>query len=843
MRLTIKSKLAAGFGILLVVFAVFGLVVLRNMADVQAQFSYVIERDTPAIAKANQLYRLVVDMETGQRGFCITQKEEFLEPYNTACDEFSELFGSVKESVSHDPNQVKTLDRIYDLVEQWQQEAARPEIAMARKVAAHRETNEPLVSLTDVSALLEAGTGKALLDKIRAEFAGFINEEEQHAAQRYATSSRTTLSTRRMTVLVVLFLVVFGSTVAALSIHVIIRSVNRLLKGTEIIGGGNLEHRIEIKSRDEIGQLAVAFNRMMDDIEHETAQREQAEEDLTEMNRHLQKQTIHAEDMAARAEVANKAKSQFLANMSHEIRTPMNSIIGFSELLAEEDLTEDQKDNVNIIRESAKELLNLIDDILDYSKIEAGQLATSIIDCSLGKLLNSLESMMRPEAIKKSLDFRIITGDDLPARMQSDPHRLQQCLINLVGNALKFTDRGHVYLKVSLHGDKNEHFIHFDVEDTGIGIPKDRQQAIFESFTQADGSMTRKYGGTGLGLTVTKQLTELLGGRIALTSEAGKGSVFSLVIPTGMNSSNVPLLNRSKLLDQNPEQAHKAETTMFSGKVLVVEDVEGNQKLMKILLTRMGLEVAVAEDGNQALQKALPHVFDVIFMDMQMPYMNGYEVARALRQQGDNTPIIALTANAMKGDDQKCLQAGCDCYLAKPVDRRELLRILARYLPGRQSDTSKTIDSAPAQAHEPKHLGSKHMSCPTSSSKQDKVDVSEIINWDQLIERLGDEEIIREVMPTYLKDVQEHFDRLSEAVETGDCAAIALRAHAIKGVGRNLGVERVLDVAGQMECAGRANDIEASTLLFRGLKPEIEKVLTALSDVVSEGNEQRSAAQ
>jgi len=400
-------------------------------------------------------------------------------------------------------------------------------------------------------------------------------------------------------------------------------------------------------------------------------------------------------------------------------------------------------------------------------------------------------------------------------------------------------------VKIPMNGyeDKNEHFIHFDTEDTGIGIPKDRQQAIFESFTQADGGTTRKYGGTGLGLTITKQLTEFLGGRIVLSSEAGKGSVFSLVIPTGTDSTDWPLLDRSNRLDQNLEQAHKAEATLFSGKVLVVEDVEGNQKLMKILLTRMGLEVTVAEDGNQALQKALSQSFDLILMDMQIPYMSGYEVTRALRQQGNNTPVIALTANAMKGDDQKCLQAGCDGYLAKPVDRRELLRILAKYLPGRQNDMSKAIDSAPAQTHEPKPLGSKHMSCPIPSSEQNKVDISEIINWDQLIERLGDEEIIREVMPAYFKDVQEHFDRLSEAVENGDCAVIASHAHAIKGVGRNLGVEPVLDIAGQMECAGRADDIEASTLLFKDLKTEIEKVLMALSHVVSQGNEQRSAAQ
>jgi len=248
-----------------------------------------------------------------------------------------------------------------------------------------------------------------------------------------------------------------------------------------------------------------------------------------------------AEFLVQEAQIAVRAKSRFLANMSHEIRTPMNAIVGFSNLLAEEDLTEGQREDVDIVRESAQSLLNLIDDILDFSRIEAGQLAVEIVDCSLGKLLSLLESTMRPQAIKKSLDFRVVQGRDLPVHIKSDPHRLQQCLINLVNNALKFTDQGHVHVKVSVYEAKGKHLMRFDVEDTGIGIPKHRQAAVFESFTQADGSATREYGGTGLGLTVTKQLTELLGGELSLTSEAGKGSVFSLVIPIHSSHCQIPV--------------------------------------------------------------------------------------------------------------------------------------------------------------------------------------------------------------------------------------------------------------------------------------------------------------
>jgi signal transduction histidine kinase/ActR/RegA family two-component response regulator len=417
----------------------------------------------------------------------------------------------------------------------------------------------------------------------------------------------------------------------------------------------------------------------------------QVKEEVEDINDQLLESTATANDMAAQAEWANGAKSQFLANMSHEIRTPMNAIVGFSGLLAEEDLTDQQNEDVNIIRESAENLLNLINDILDFSKVEAGQLAVEIIDCSLGKLLNSLEAMMKPQAMQKSLDFRIVEDHGLPAHIKSDPHRLQQCLINLVNNALKFTDQGHVHVRVSVREDNGQHFIRFDVEDTGIGIPENRLEAVFESFTQADGSTTRKYGGTGLGLTVTRQLADLLGGELSLTSEEGKGSVFSVIIPAGVDITGQAPLDRHNKTGQGAEEPGRMDTAVFSGKVLVAEDVKTNQVLMEMMLTKMGLEITIVEDGKQALEKALSQSYDLILMDMQMPHMNGYEAASALKEQGNRTPVVALTADAMKGDDQKCLAAGCDDYLAKPIDHRELTRIIGKYLPAGQEATHKTL--------------------------------------------------------------------------------------------------------------------------------------------------------
>lgn len=246
-----------------------------------------------------------------------------------------------------------------------------------------------------------------------------------------------------------------------------------------------------------------------------------------------------------RHEIELEAKNRFLANMSHEIRTPMNAIIGFSDLLTLEELTEDQLDYVNTISNSGKHLLSLINDILDFSKIEAGRMKVERIECSLKKILDNIYAMAKFKAEEKGIEFGVHAFKDFPEKMRTDPSRLSQCLINLVNNAIKFTDEGHVYLNVSLEQRDRRQFVRFDVEDTGIGIPADRQDAIFESFTQADNSTTRKFGGTGLGLAITKQLALLLGGELSIISEVGRGSVFTLLIPVGYS---VPARRAKKVL-------------------------------------------------------------------------------------------------------------------------------------------------------------------------------------------------------------------------------------------------------------------------------------------------------
>jgi len=253
------------------------------------------------------------------------------------------------------------------------------------------------------------------------------------------------------------------------------------------------------------------------------------------------------------AEAANVAKSEFLANMSHEIRTPMNAIIGFSDLLSDERLTEEQRQYVNIIRNSGDLLLRLISDILDFSKIEAGKFEIEIIDSSLSEIITGIQSLCSFKAAEKSIEFRVRTYKSLPNRIRTDPTRLTQCLNNLVNNAIKFTERGHVYLNVSLEDRDGRGYIRFDVEDTGIGIPADKQDKIFDAFTQADGSTSRKYGGTGLGLSITKKLTKLLGGELSMVSREEKGSVFSIVIPANVDITEQPSLKSDENIVENSE--------------------------------------------------------------------------------------------------------------------------------------------------------------------------------------------------------------------------------------------------------------------------------------------------
>jgi PAS domain S-box-containing protein len=405
-----------------------------------------------------------------------------------------------------------------------------------------------------------------------------------------------------------------------------------------------------------------------------------AKKELEEANRRLEQAVEHANMLTRKAKIANNAKSEFLANMSHEIRTPMNGIVGMLTLALNKERDEKIREFLTIAKTCADNLLKLINDILDISKVEAGKLNVEIIDSSVSEILSTINSSMRPMATEKGISFNIVLKTDVPENIKTDPARLNQCLINLIGNAIKFTDTGGVTIELSLEKMGDKAFVRFDVVDTGIGIPIDKQQTVFDKFTQADGSTTRKHDGTGLGLAITKQLAELLGGDITLFSEPGKGSTFSLIILANIDTASATMISNDKWRKKDTTDESSDEISNNAGKILVVEDDYANQQVILGVLEETNLQAEIANDGIEAVDKVTSGSYDLIFMDMQMPNMNGYDATKLIRKKGYTVPIIALTAYAMKGDEEKCLNAGCDAYLPKPVDAEMLFKTLGEFL-------------------------------------------------------------------------------------------------------------------------------------------------------------------
>jgi signal transduction histidine kinase len=389
------------------------------------------------------------------------------------------------------------------------------------------------------------------------------------------------------------------------------------------------------------------------------------------------------------AEAATRAKSEFLANMSHEIRTPMTAILGYAELLRDPQLgSRERLEHLETIRRNGAHLLDVINDILDLSKIEAGRMTLERVACSPCALLTEVASTMRVRAKQKQLVFEVVYKGPIPEHIQSDPTRLRQILLNLAGNAVKFTRQGGVRIEVQLvRAAQADPLLEIAVVDTGIGMSPEQQAHLFHAFTQGDSSTTRRFGGTGLGLVISRRLALMLGGDIVVRSEAGQGSTFLLTLQTGSLAGVNLLINPSEAIRiaAGDPQRPAADPAPLHGRILLAEDGRDNQLLISFYLRKAGAEVVLADNGKVACELALRsrregQPFDLVLMDMQMPVLDGYEAASELRGAGWEGPIVALTAHAMAGDRDKCIASGCNDYATKPVDREVLIELCRRLI-------------------------------------------------------------------------------------------------------------------------------------------------------------------
>jgi PAS domain S-box-containing protein len=704
-----------------------------------------------------------------------------------------------------------------------------------------------------------------------------------------------------------------------------------------------------VKGQDDITKRTVGI---ATDITHQ----KETEEELNIASEKANKLAIEAAE-------ASRTKSEFLANMSHEIRTPMNGIIGMCHLLLSADLNNEQRSQVLTIRNSSESLLNIINDILDISKIEAGKMSIEKIHFNIRATIGDVVKILLDQIQKKNIELSIVIDSDVPAIICSDPIRLRQILLNLISNAIKFTEKGGIYVDVKMIQDNQKQGIYFSVTDTGFGIEKDKLDLLFQSFTQTDASITRRFGGTGLGLSISKQLANLLGGSIGANSEPGKGSTFWFSIASNeitrkkqpkkdfdskiCETTNIMIVSNNKRLqkeiiplldywhlkhdccdnisdalgklihanldnrpyticfidDQLPklsgknvceriselsdigdltlipvyqkapptndkmlvflarpiiytdlyhclikilapqlnEQKSLEKSTMpelddalQDMRILVVEDNRVNQKVAKGILNRLGFQCDIVDNGQKTLDVLKEKVYDLIFMDLQMPVMDGLTAAKAIRNQSTpvrrhDVPIVAMTAHAMRDSRQKCLEAGMDDFISKPIDPTEVLSVIERMTKG----VHIYHDKQPSEKKEAV-MNNTSQSETNPPAEDEPVDIKSIFDYEKLAMRMGnDEELVQMVIDEFLTDVPERMDTIEKNIASNEIDAACINAHSIKGSAANLNALQTSKIAYELECL--AKEKAPSDELVSKLK-ELSAAYEVLKPILLENN-------
>lgn len=573
----------------------------------------------------------------------------------------------------------------------------------------------------------------------------------------------------------------------------------------------NFSLRSNFIGKDEIAKLSMAFNKMLGKIEkHDQTLSETNNELEIRVKDRTQELVEKNEKLIAAKAVAEQSKivkEQFLASMSHEIRTPLNAILGFQELLKETPLSSEQKEYVESIDFAGKNLLVIINDILDLSKIEAGKFTFEEAGFTPEKIIRSVVELVEHRAQEKKLKINIQTDPTIPSYLVGDPSRLSQILLNLIGNAIKFTETGEVNISTKLIEESADKvYCKFTVQDSGIGIPSEKIKIIFERFTQASSDTTRKYGGTGLGLTIVQQLVELQGGKVEVESEVNKGSTFSFYLPF-KKTTEVPV---DDLLKDSDISNADANQQLY---ILLAEDIPLNQRLIQKIMQKWGYKLDVANNGAEALEFINKNNYDLILMDIQMPEVDGYTATKIIRAMTDpqkkNIPIVALTAHASNSEAERCINIGMNAYISKPFNSANLKKIILQVI---GKITHKFDEPAKAAVSQNQPL----------------------YNLDYLIEHAeGDKDFIIEMITLFINDVPVALNKLREAINLKDYEGIKTFSHSMKGLFLTLGIQKTGDRIKEIEkAAERQASIDEIIPKFKVIEDAYQQAKEPLLDEI-----------